>query len=84
MAPALVVCSLGFHNRYRFPNPEVLARYAALGTLILRTDRDGAVHVRIDAPADDSLGSIRARSERSPAPLRPLSPARRAPAPAPR
>lgn len=84
VAPALVVCSLGFHNRYRFPNPEVLARYDALGTLILRTDRDGAVQVRIDAPADSRQGILRARSERSAAPLRPLSPARRAPAPAPR
>jgi competence protein ComEC len=45
--PALAVISLGWQNRFHFPNPAVLARYAAHGTRVLRTDRDGAITVTI-------------------------------------
>jgi competence protein ComEC len=45
--PRLAVISLGWRNRFHFPAPEVLARYAAAGATVLRTDRDGAVTVTI-------------------------------------
>jgi competence protein ComEC len=45
--PSLAVISLGWRNRFHFPNAEVLDRYAARGIRVLRTDRDGAVTVRI-------------------------------------
>jgi competence protein ComEC len=45
--PALAVMSLGWHNQFHFPAPEVLARYAARGARTLRTDRDGAVVVTV-------------------------------------
>lgn len=45
VAPALAVISLGWHNQFHFPAPEVVARYAARGTRVLRTDRDGAISV---------------------------------------
>ncbi|HVU52031.1 MAG TPA: ComEC/Rec2 family competence protein, partial [Polyangia bacterium] len=45
--PSLAVISLGWRNRFHFPAPEVLARYAARGATVLRTDRDGAVTVTI-------------------------------------
>ena len=45
--PSLAVISLGWRNRFHFPAPEVLARYAARGTTVLRTDRDGAVTVTL-------------------------------------
>jgi competence protein ComEC len=45
--PELAVISLGWRNRFHFPAPEVLARYAAAGATVLRTDRDGAVTVTI-------------------------------------
>ena len=45
--PALAVISLGWRNRFHFPAAEVLARYAARGATVLRTDRDGAVTVTI-------------------------------------
>jgi competence protein ComEC len=48
VAPRLAVISLGHHNRFHFPRPEVLERYAARGIRVLRTDRDGAVTVLID------------------------------------
>ena len=47
VAPALAVISLGWRNQFRFPAPEVLARYQARGARVLRTDRDGAITVTI-------------------------------------
>jgi competence protein ComEC len=50
VAPSLAVISLGWQNRFHFPDAGVVARYAARGTRVLRTDRDGAITVTI-APA---------------------------------
>jgi competence protein ComEC len=41
-AEAMVV-SVGAHNRYGHPAPEVLAAYQQRGLTLYRTDRDGAV-----------------------------------------
>jgi competence protein ComEC len=43
-----VVLPVGHRNRYGHPHPEVLARYRALGAEIARTDRHGAVEVRLE------------------------------------
>jgi beta-lactamase superfamily II metal-dependent hydrolase len=59
VGPHLAVMSLGWRNRFHFPNPEVLTRYATRGIRVLRTDRDGAVSLRI-APS----GAIRSACER--------------------
>ena len=45
--PRLAVMSLGWKNRFNFPSPEVLGRYRARQVRVLRTDRDGAVTVRV-------------------------------------
>jgi competence protein ComEC len=45
--PRLAVMSAGLGNRYGFPSPAVLGRYAAVPSRVLRTDLDGAVEVRI-------------------------------------
>ena len=45
--PSLAVVASGYRNRFGHPNAEVLARYAALQAPVLRTDRDGAITVRI-------------------------------------
>jgi competence protein ComEC len=42
-----VVFSVGHRNRHRHPHPAVLARYAARGAIDYRTDRDGALHLRL-------------------------------------
>lgn len=42
-----MICSVGRKNRYGFPHPEVVSRYAAAGATLLRTDRDGAVQIRV-------------------------------------
>jgi competence protein ComEC len=74
VAPRLAVISLGWRNQFHFPAAEVVARYAAGGTRVLRTDRDGAISLAISpdgrltvrcergCPADSTqpdLGAIR-------------------------
>ena len=41
--PKFAVFTVRAGGRSRLPNPEVLERYEAIGTKILRTDRDGAI-----------------------------------------
>jgi competence protein ComEC len=45
VSPQVAVASLGFHNRFRFPAPEVVQRYQARGGQVLQTDQAGAVTV---------------------------------------
>ncbi|HMK72040.1 MAG TPA: DNA internalization-related competence protein ComEC/Rec2, partial [Myxococcaceae bacterium] len=46
--PGLVVFSVGAHNRFGFPHPEVVSRWERVGSRTLRTDLDGAVRVVSD------------------------------------
>ena len=43
MAPRFAVFTAGYRNRFRHPRPEVLQRYQAEGSALLRSDRDGAL-----------------------------------------
>ena len=43
LQPELAVISVGAHNNYGHPTPEVLARLRAHGVRVLRTDRDGTI-----------------------------------------
>lgn len=47
-APSVAVFSLGSGNGYGLPHPRIVERYAARGTRILRTDRDGSVWAESD------------------------------------
>ncbi len=44
-----VIFPVGYRNRFRHPNAEVMGRYEATGAQLLRTDRDGAVTVSLGA-----------------------------------
>jgi competence protein ComEC len=68
VAPRLAVISLGWQNRFRFPDPQVLARYTASGARVLRTDRDGAVTVRVSPRGAISVSCARGCPESPPAP----------------
>ena len=46
--PRVAVISAGEDNPYGHPNPELLERLETAGVRILRTDRDGAVHILTD------------------------------------
>ena len=48
IAPAIVIISSGEDNPYGHPSPELLERLEASGARVLRTDRDGAVHIVTD------------------------------------
>jgi competence protein ComEC len=54
--PNLAIASLGLDNQWRFPAPDVVARYDERGARFLRTDRDGAVHLVV---ADDGRVAFR-------------------------
>lgn len=47
--PSVVVVPAGFRNRFGHPRADVLERYAGAGARVMRTDRDGAVQVRLGA-----------------------------------
>jgi competence protein ComEC len=61
--PRHAIAPVGYRSRFGHPHPEVLARYAAAGLALLRTDRDGAVTVRLTAAAP-ALQIERARRAR--------------------
>jgi competence protein ComEC len=44
-----VIFPVGYRNRFRHPNAEVLRRYEDSGAQLLRTDRDGAVTLHFGA-----------------------------------
>ena len=46
--PSIGIISVGEANAYGHPSPELLERLEASGAQVLRTDRDGAVHVLTD------------------------------------
>ncbi len=56
VGPALAVIPVGYRNRFAHPVPEVLERYAAIRSTVLRTDLDGAVTVRLGAAGVEASG----------------------------
>ena len=59
--PAHAVFTVGYRNRFGHPKQDVLARYAAAGASIWRTDRDGAVTVKLE---EGGTNVARYRAER--------------------
>ena len=45
--PAVALVPAGYRNRYRFPRPEVVARYTGHGSQVLETGQSGAISVRL-------------------------------------
>jgi len=61
--PAHAVFTVGYRNRFGHPKQEVVARYTAGGTAVWRTDRDGAITVRLD-PGGPAVSRYRAERPR--------------------
>ena len=55
-APRWAVVPAGYRNRFGHPAREVLERYARAGVPVLRTDRDGAVSIRLRRHAVEVIG----------------------------
>jgi competence protein ComEC len=68
--PQVAVASAGYRNRFGHPATDVLERYTAAGATLLRTDRDGAVTLRLSPAglADERERVRRARYWHVPAP----------------
>ena len=48
MDPQVTVISVGADNRFGHPAPDILARYAEHGILVLRTDEMGTIEFVTD------------------------------------
>ncbi|SCY17892.1 competence protein ComEC [Nitrosospira sp. Nl5] len=59
--PRLVIFTVGYRNRFGHPRSEVVNRYRALGSNVLRSDSNGAILLRF---ADNSLAVETARALR--------------------
>lgn len=55
VAPRVAIVSTGYRNRFRHPNEAVVARYAARGSRVFRTDLDGALRIVLPAAASQSV-----------------------------
>ena len=47
--PRYAVFAAGYRNRFGHPKEEVVERYRAAGSELLRSDEDGAIIVNMDA-----------------------------------
>jgi competence protein ComEC len=59
--PATAIAPAGYRNRFGHPSAEVLERYRAAGISVQRTDRDGAVSVRLGAAGVSIVAERQAR-----------------------
>ncbi|HVM94807.1 MAG TPA: DNA internalization-related competence protein ComEC/Rec2, partial [Candidatus Acidoferrales bacterium] len=59
VAPQFAVISLGFDNRFHFPNRDVVERYHRGGSKIVRTDTDGALELRLEADSQTQVDGDR-------------------------
>jgi competence protein ComEC len=55
--PEVALVSVGRHNRFRHPDPEVVTRLRERGVRILRTDRDGTLTVEMTPQGLRAWGS---------------------------
>jgi len=58
-----VIYSVGYRNRFGHPRAEVVARYAATQARQWRTDRDGALRIRM-APGGVTIEATRRQAAR--------------------
>jgi competence protein ComEC len=54
IAPKLALLPVGYRNRFRHPNPDVMTRYAERGIKVLRTDELGAITLKFGVRANVS------------------------------
>ncbi|HEX2197603.1 MAG TPA: DNA internalization-related competence protein ComEC/Rec2 [Burkholderiales bacterium] len=63
VAPRWAIVAAGYRSRFGHPSAEVLERYRAAGSAVMRTDLDGAVHVVLE-PQGVQVSTERGRAPR--------------------
>lgn len=63
--PEVALIPVGYRNRFRHPNPDVLARYAERGIKVYRTDESGAMTIKLGVSPDKKIEVKSYRLERS-------------------
>jgi len=48
VSPEIAVVSVGYQNRYRHPSSEHIEGYEKVGARIFRTDKDGAIILKVN------------------------------------
>jgi competence protein ComEC len=67
VAPGIAVLSVGERNRFGHPDAGVLGRLAACGAAVMRTDRDGAVVIRLRGGRPRASGTASGGTAAAPA-----------------
>jgi competence protein ComEC len=62
--PKMALISVGYENRYRLPSALVTARYEATGSELIRTDKSGAVTIRVLTEEGISVDHYRERGRK--------------------
>lgn len=60
--PVLSVISVGYMNRYRLPSSKVMQRYDSAGRGYVRTDKTGALTVKLTADAGSGIEKYREKA----------------------
>jgi competence protein ComEC len=47
VSPRIVIFAAGYRNRYRFPNPQIVARFAMLGSKMYTSGNAGAIRILV-------------------------------------
>lgn len=64
VAPDYVLFPVGYRNRWSFPNPLIVQRYRAQGSVALDTARHGGIELHLGSPAGVSVVSVARQTRR--------------------
>ena len=59
VSPKIALFPLGYHNRFHFPHPSVVARYQAIHTQLYDTATDGQIQVHLNPGTEPSVMATR-------------------------
>ena len=66
VAPTLALMPVGYRNRFKHPHDDVVARYAARGIAVMRTDERGALRLKfsVDSQGKPAVSGYRGERQR--------------------
>ena len=60
--PEMSIISVGYRNRYRLPNRQVIERYRAMDKRFLQTDKTGAITIKLEQGSGFSIEKYREKA----------------------